>query len=67
MNNSFNTFCFDQALMKNATDAMKDSRIPDFLSSVRPLTFMVVLQSVKLIFFSKFLIVYFVFILFVAA
>lgn len=53
--------------MKNATDAMKDSRIPDFLSSVRPLTFMVVLQSVKLIFFSKFLIVYFVFILFVAA
>lgn len=25
---------FKQALMKNATDAMKESRIPDFLASV---------------------------------
>lgn len=38
--NSLNTFYFDQALMKSSTDAMKESRFPDFMASVGPLTFM---------------------------
>ncbi|THF94878.1 hypothetical protein TEA_021454 [Camellia sinensis var. sinensis] len=36
---SSHSFCSEQALMKNATDAMKESRIPDFLSSLNALQY----------------------------
>ncbi|KAJ0097341.1 hypothetical protein Patl1_28750 [Pistacia atlantica] len=37
--NSLNTFYFDQALMKHSTDAMKESRIPDFMTSLNALQY----------------------------
>lgn len=36
---------FKQALLKNGTDAMKESRIPDFLASVKDIILVLALNN----------------------